>query len=166
MTANMSDMKKAMMETQSGEKVTSKTNILLQNTFSLICFSWNLPFQFLFTSESVGEGHPGEYPFSALQGISPLFNSKFNLVSTDLKCWIEDFMAFLISLQSLQFIFLYTCLFSLMSTGLSFSIETYFILWIWSWFAPAPTPLVEVEATLPGSQGHCSSHDQQATFDF
>merc|ERR1712165_682752 len=33
MTANMSDMKKAMMETQSGEK-------------------------FLFTSESVGEGHP------------------------------------------------------------------------------------------------------------
>merc|ERR1711863_175430 len=32
-TANMSDMKKAMMETQSGEK-------------------------FLFTSESVGEGHP------------------------------------------------------------------------------------------------------------
>ena len=39
MTANMSDMKKAMMETQSGEKVTSKTNILLQNTFSLTCFS-------------------------------------------------------------------------------------------------------------------------------
>ena len=56
----MSDMKKAMMETQSGEKVTSKTNILLLNTFSLVYFSLNLPFQFLFTSESVGEGHPGK----------------------------------------------------------------------------------------------------------
>ena len=38
MTANMSDMKKAMMETQSGEKVTSKTNIFLLNTFTLIYF--------------------------------------------------------------------------------------------------------------------------------
>ena len=92
MTANMSDMKKAMMETQSGEKVTSKTNILLQNTFSLICFSWNLPFQFLFTSESVGEGHPGKYSFSALQGISPLFSIQ-NLTWSQ-RIWIAELRIF------------------------------------------------------------------------